>query len=222
MKIPFARPIIKSEEVKAAIDVLNSTCLVHGPKLDEFEFEFAKWTNSASVLALSNCTSGLHLAYVLKGIGPGDEVICPAMSHVATSHAIEFTGAKPVFIDSEGSTGNIDIDLIEKNINHKTKAITVVHFLGIPVEMQKICSLAEKYNLHVVEDCALAFGSKYKGTHVGLLGDIGVFSMYPAKHMTTLEGGLLVSKTKKHAERLKLLRAFGVDRKPNEITENCC
>ena len=111
------------------------------------------------------------------------------MTHVATSHAVEFMGGAPVFVDAEPKTGNIDIDQIEEKITKNTKAISLVHYLGMPVDMGRINDIAKRHSLFVVEDAALAFGTKYKGTHAGLLGDIGLFSLYPVKHITTLEGG---------------------------------
>ena len=130
----------------------------------------------------------MHLFYFALGIGKGDEVIVPAQTHTATAHAVELVGAKPIFIDCDAKTGNIDYRKIEKKITKKTKAICVVHFLGIPVEMTKIQSIAKKNKLFVLEDCALSLGAKYNNIHTGLLGDAGVFSFYPAKHITTGEG----------------------------------
>ena len=210
--IPFARPLLGREEKQAAAEVLDGHILVHGPKTLEFEKKFAKWSGSNESVAVSSCTAGLHLTYFNLGIGPGDEVIVPAMTHVATAHAIELTGATPVFVDAEIKTGNIDINLIEEAINSNTKALSVVHFLGMPVDMDRINEIALKHNLFVVEDAALAFGSRYNGVHAGLLGDVGVFSMYPVKHITTLEGGIVLSKHKEVLNELSLKRAFGVDR----------
>jgi len=210
--IPFARPLLGREEKQAAAEVLDGHILVHGPKTLEFEKKFAKWSGSNESVAVSSCTAGLHLAYFNLGVGPGDEVIVPAMTHVATAHAIELTGATPVFVDAEIKTGNIDINRIEEEINSNTKALSVVHFLGMPVDMDRINKIALKHNLFVVEDAALAFGSRYKGIHAGLLGDVGVFSMYPVKHITTLEGGIILSKHKEVLNEFSLKRAFGVDR----------
>ena len=215
-KIPFARPYIGKKEKKAVSDVLEGNILVHGARTIEFEEKFAKWTGCSNSVSVSSCTAGLHLAYFNLGIGPGDEVIVPAMTHVATAHAVELTGAKPVFVDAEIKTGNIDIDQIEAAITTNTKALSVVHFLGMPVDMDRINQIAEKHNLFVVEDAALAFGTKYKGKHAGLLGDLGVFSMYPVKHITTLEGGLILSKHPDMLEKIALQRAFGVDRTHGE------
>ncbi len=210
--IPFARPYLGKEEREAALEVLNGHVLVHGPKIEEFEKTFANWTNADNSIAVSSCTAGLHLAYFFLNIGIGDEVIVPAMTHVATAHAVEFTGATPIFVDAERNTGNIDLEKLEAAISPNTKAISLVHYLGMPVDMDKINFLAKKYKLFVVEDAALAFGTRFKGVHAGLLGDIGLFSMYPVKHITTLEGGLILSKHPDVLKEISLQRAFGVDR----------
>jgi len=215
-EVPFARPVIGDEERAIAQDVLSGHVLVHGPKIHEFEADFAKWTGAESAVAVSSCTAGLHLAYFYLGLGAGDEVIVPAMTHVATAHAVELVGAKPVFVDAEPRTGNIDIDQIEAAITPQTKALSLVHYLGMPVDMDRINAIAKKHDLFVVEDSALAIGTTYKGVHAGLLGDIGLFSFYPVKHMTTLEGGMVLSKHPEVLEKITLQRAFGVDRTHGE------
>jgi dTDP-4-amino-4,6-dideoxygalactose transaminase len=158
----------------------------------------------------------MHLIYFALGYGPGDEVIVPAQTHVATAHAVELTGARPVFIDAEEKTGNIDIQAIESAINSKTKAIALVHYLGVPVDMPKVVNIAKKHNLFLLEDCALAPGAKIDGKHVGLHGDAGVFSFYPVKHLTTAEGGIIILQDKDLAQKLTLLKAFGVNRTHQE------
>ena len=214
--IPFARPILGKTERSAVDLILQGHVLVHGPLIHEFEKCFSHWTNGKSAVAVSSCTAGLHLAYFSLGIGNGDEVIVPAMSHVATAHAVEYVGAKPIFVDAEDQTGNIDIDQIEAAITEKTKAISIVHYLGMPVDMDRINTIAEKYNILVIEDCALAVGSYYKGIHAGLLGNVGCFSFYPVKHMTTLEGVIVLSNDKEILHKISLERAFGVDRTHGE------
>lgn len=214
--IPFARPHLGDDERAIAQEILSGHILVHGPKIHEFEVDFAKWTAAEGAVAVSSCTAGLHLAYFYLGLGPGDEVIVPAMTHVATAHAVELVGAKPVFVDAEPRTGNIDIERIEGAITPRTKALSVVHYLGMPVDMDRINGIAKKHNLFVVEDCALAIGTTYKGVHAGLLGDIGLFSFYPVKHMTTLEGGMVLSRRPEVLEKIALQRAFGVDRSHGE------
>jgi len=210
--IPFGRPILGEEEKSAVMEVLNGSILVHGPMAKVFENDFAAFTGAPRAISVSSCTAALHLAYFDLGIGPGDEVIVPAQTHNATAHAVEYTGAKPVFVDSEMKTGNIDIDQIAEHLTENTKAISVVHFLGMPVQMDRILEIANNHELFVLEDCALAIGSSYKGVHAGLYGDAGCFSFYPVKHMTTAEGGMLITKNRNLAERIERKRAFGVDR----------
>jgi len=216
MNIPFGRPIIEQEEKQAVADVLNNPIHVHGPKSDQFEDGFKKFTNSPYAITVSSCTAGMHLVYFTIGLGPGDEVIVPAQTHIATAHAIELTGAKPVFVDAEIESGNIDISKIELEINKNTKAISVVHYLGVPVDMTAVKKITDKYNLFLMEDCALAPGAFHKNKHVGLHGDVGVFSFYPVKHITTAEGGIIILKNEKLASKLKLKKAFGVDRTHGE------
>lgn len=201
------------------LEVLSGTTLVHGPKSREFEEAFARFTGAAHAVSVSSCTAAMHLAYEAWGIGEGDEVIVPAQTHTATAHAVIMAGATPVFVDSEFVTGNIDIDQIGLAITERTKAIAVVHFLGLPVDMDRVVSLARQHKLKILEDCALALGATYKGQHVGLLGDAGCFSFYPVKHITTAEGGMLVTGDRSLADRVALTRAFGVDKTPAERAE---
>ncbi|MBN1106863.1 MAG: DegT/DnrJ/EryC1/StrS family aminotransferase [Deltaproteobacteria bacterium] len=208
--------MIGEEERRAVAEVLDGPILVHGPRATEFEKAFAAFTGAAHAVSVSSCTAALHLAYFYLGIGPGDEVIVPAQTHTATAHAVELCGAKPVFVDSEGETGNIDIEEMKEKISDKTKAISVVHYLGMPVDMSRVCETAKQRGLFVVEDCALAIGTYFHGIHAGLHGDVGCFSFYPVKHMTTAEGGMLVTKEKRIAERIARQKAFGVDRHMGE------
>ena len=210
--IPFGRPVIGDEERKAVAEVLSGPILTHGPRVKEFEALFARYTGAEQAVAVSSCTAALHLAYWALGIGRGDEVIVPAETHVATAHAVELVGAKPVFVDAEKDTGNIDIAQIEEHITVRTKAIAVVHYLGMPADMHRVIKIAEKRGLFVVEDCALAIGTYLDGVHAGLFGDIGCFSFYPVKHITTAEGGMVLAKSGKIAAKISRQRAFGIDR----------
>lgn len=210
--IPFGTPLIGKKERSAVLNTLTQPILVHGPLVKEFEAQFKNFVQSQHAASVASCTAGLHLAYLTIGIKPGDEVIVAAQTHVATAHAVEYCGGKPVFIDSELSTGNIDITHIEESISEKTKAISVVHFLGFPVNMEAIQKLAHKHNLFIVEDCALGMGSYFKGIHVGNFGDFGCFSFYPVKHMTTVEGGMVTLQNKQLAQKLTTKRSFGLDR----------
>jgi dTDP-4-amino-4,6-dideoxygalactose transaminase len=210
--VVFGKPLIDKQEQLAVRDVLNGTTLVHGPKAKEFEEGFAAYTGADYAVSVSSCTAALHLSYFNFGLGPNDEVIVPAQTHTATAHAVEFCGAKPVFVDSEIKTGNVDIEQIESNITERTKAVSVVHFLGMPVDMNRISEIAKKHNLFVVEDCALAVGTYFSGIHAGLCGDVGCFSFYPVKHITTAEGGMLITKHEEIANKITRQKAFGVDR----------
>lgn len=211
-EIPFGRPWIDETDKNAILDVLSGHILTHGPKCIEFENKFVDFMRGGYAVTTSSCMASLHLASIYAGLKEGDEVLVPAQTHVATVHAIELVGATPVFMDCDINTGNIEINNIQEKITPRTKAISLVHFAGIPVEMEKINEIAIKQNLYVIEDCALALGSFYKNKHVGLWGDVGCFSFYPAKHITTGEGGMLVSKVKKTVSDIASFRAFNVDR----------
>jgi perosamine synthetase len=219
--IQFAKPWITDRERQAVLEVLKGDILTHGPQNKAFEEEFGSFVGNgkdAHCVAVSSCMAALHLAYWQMGIGPGDEVIVAAQTHVATAHAVEAVGARPVFLDCEAATGNIDPEKIEPLITKKTRAIGLVHFLGIPCQMDSIVEIAEKHELKIIEDCALAVGSQFKGKHVGLFGDVGCFSFYPVKHLTTGDGGMLISRHKDLAEKAMKARAFGVDRNFGERT----
>lgn len=214
--IPFGKPLIGDEERAAVMEVLHGTQLVHGPIAKQFEMEFAAFAGGGHATSVASCTAALHLVYFDLGIGPGDEVIVPAQTHVATAHAVELTGAKSVFVDADPKTGNIDIAAVADALTPNTRAISVVHYLGLPVAMDAINAIAKKHGLLVVEDCALAIGSRYRAVQCGLLGDAGCFSFYPVKHMTTAEGGMVISKHEDMIRRIERKKAFGVDRTVSE------
>jgi perosamine synthetase len=216
MEIPFGRPIIGPEEKAAVMKVLESPILVHGPLATQFENDFAAFTKAPHAVSVSSCTAGMHLIYFTLGLGTGDEVVVPAMTHVATAHAVELTGARAIFVDAKLDNGNVDISKIEAAITPRTRAIAVVHYLGVPVDMPQVVAIAKKHKLFLVEDCALAPGAWVDGIHAGLHGDAGVFSFYPVKHLTTAEGGMIILKDAALAAKLKLLKAFGVDRTHGE------
>jgi dTDP-4-amino-4,6-dideoxygalactose transaminase len=211
-KIPFGKPLIDFKEINSVTKVLKSGIYAHGPISNLFEKKFCSFTGAKFSTTVSSCTAGMHLFYFALGIGRGDEVIVPAQTHTATAHAVELSGAKPIFVDCEIETGNIDPKKIQEKITKKTKAICVVHFLGIPVDMKKINFIAKKNNLFVLEDCALSLGASYNKTHTGILGDAGVFSFYPAKHITTGEGGIIITKNKSLYNKIKLLKSLGINK----------
>jgi len=218
-EVPFGRPWITDEDRKAVLEVLDGYILTHGPQSKSFEAEFSAFMGKgAHSVSVSSGMAALHLAYLHYGIGKGDEVIVPAQTHSATAHAVEWVGATPVFVDCERATGNVTADIVKAAITPRTKAISVVHFDGIPCDMPSIVALAEPRGIKVVEDCALAVGGRWEGTHVGLFGDVGCFSFYPVKHFTTAEGGMFVSRHKDVADTVARLRAHGVDRTHLERT----
>ena len=216
-EILLGRPMTGESERAAVLDVLAGPQLVHGPRAKAFEAAFADMVGpGAHATTVSSCTAGLHLAYMHLGVGAGDEVIVPAQTHIATAHAVEITGARPVFVDCEAATGNIDAAAVEAALTERTRAISLVHYLGLPADMDRIMALADRHGLFVVEDCATAIGGSLHGTACGLIGDVGVFSYYPDKHLTTAEGGMVVSRHADVVDSIANIKAFGYDRSPND------
>ena len=209
--LPFGAPWMGEAEEKAVADVLRSGWLAHGPKVREFEEAFAARLGVKHAVSVSSCTAALHLSLLALGIGLGDEVIVPAQTHVATAHAALYVGAKPVFADVDPGTGNISPDSILRSLTSRTKAIIVVHFAGLPCEMDEISKIAKSRNLVIVEDCAHAVGTAYRGRPAGTMGATGCFSFYPVKHITTGEGGMLTTDDDRIAEQAAKQRAFGID-----------
>lgn len=211
--IKFARPIVNRKVIPKIKEIINKGVFVHGALTDEFErkLSFYFGLNKKKLLSTSSCTASLHLYYLSIGLTKNDEVIMSAQTHVATAHAVEACGAKPVFVDCELKTGNIDIEKIEKKITKKTKCICVTHFLGRPTDMIKINKIARKNNLKVVEDTALSIGSKIGRKFAGTFGDAGTFSFHPVKIITTGEGGAIILKKKKDFLLIKSMKSFGYD-----------
>ncbi len=211
--IPFGRPWITDAEKQAVMQVLSGDVLTHGPQAHAFEKEFGAFIGTnAHCLTTSSGMAALHLAYWQLGIGAGDEVIVAAQTHVATAHAVEVVGAKPVFVDCDPATGNIRAEAIRELVTPRTRAIGLVHYNGIPCDMAPIMALAQERGLKVIEDCALALGTRYRGTHAGLFGDAAIVSFYPVKHITTGDGGMFVTRHADLAAKVAKARAFGVDR----------
>jgi perosamine synthetase len=210
--IPFGKPMLSKLEIERVSQVLSGSTLVHGPVTREFEEGFAERIGAPYAVSVSSCTAGLHLSLIALGIGPGDEVIVPAMTHVATAHAVEYVGAIPIFVDVFDDSGNMNVAMLSSLITSRTKAIMPVHYLGLPCRMDVIRNLIHGTDIAVVEDCALAVDATFNGVKAGMLGDAGTFSFYPVKHMTTVEGGMVTTSNKKLAESVRKHRAFGYDR----------
>ena len=209
MNIPIAKTNLTEAEINSVLEPLQSGWLVQGPKVREFEEKWSAFTSSAQSIAVTSCTSGLHLSLAASGFGPGDEAIVPAFTWISTANVVEHLGGKVVFCDIDLKTFNIDVDQIESKITDRTKAIFPVHLFGLSADMDPILDLARKYNLFVVEDAACGFGSKYKGKHVGTLGDTGCFSFHPRKAITTGEGGMVTTNDSNLAEKIRRLRDHG-------------
>jgi len=209
----IAKPHITQKEKKAVMEVLNSGNLSLGPKYKEFEEKFAKKIGTKYACSVSSGTAGLHLAMIAAGIREGDEVITSPFSFIASANACLYVGAKPVFVDIDSVTYNLNPSLVEKKINKKTKAILVVHIFGQSTDMDPILKLAKKYKLKIIEDACESILSKYKGRNVGTFGESAVFAFYPNKQMTTGEGGMIVTNSKKVYEICCSLRNQG--RSPN-------
>jgi len=215
--IPFARPWVTDED-RAAVDrVLRGHILTHGPECTGFEDDFAAFLGpGAHCVSVSSCMAALHLAYLCLGVGPGDEVVVPAQTHVATAHAVELVGATPVFVDADPATGNVTAEAVAAAVGPRTRAVSVVHYLGIPCDMPGIVEVARGAGAYVVEDCALSIGARWDGVHTGLFGDVGCFSFYPVKHLTSGEGGMFVCRDPDLAARAARVRGFGIDRTHTE------
>jgi perosamine synthetase len=210
--IPFGQPMIDEAERKAVANVLSGTTLVHGPVTHAFEHAFAERAGAKHAVSLSSCTAGLHMSLFCLGVKPGDKVIVPAITHVATAHAVEFCGAEPVFVDVQPDSGNIDPKGLAAAMNEDIRAIEIVHFIGLPCEMDEIDPIAKKWSVPVIEDCAIAIDATYGGKKVGTLGAVGAFSFYPTKHMTTIEGGMIVTNDESLSRGIAQRKAFGYDK----------
>jgi len=210
-KIPLFDIGFDDRETEAVQQVLDSGWLTMGDVTKRFEQQFADFINVKHAIAVSNCTAALHLANLALGIGGGDEVICPSLSFVAGANSIAYVGAVPVFAGVTGlSDFNISPDDIEAKITKKTKAIQIVHYAGNPCDMRSVMEIANKNGLFVIEDCAHALGSEYKGKKCGTIGDIGCFSFFSNKNMTTGEGGMIITNNDELASRIKLMRSHGM------------
>jgi perosamine synthetase len=214
--IPIARPVLGHDEVKAVEKVLNSGMLTQGEAVKSFENNFSDYLGVRNSIAVSNGTVALDLALKALGLRPGDEVISPAFTFIATANSILYQGSKPVFADVDSRTFNIDPEDLQKKVTPRTKAVIGVHLYGQPFDLRAVQQICEDHHLALIEDCAQAHGAKFEGRRVGSFG-LGCFSFYPTKNMTTGEGGMITTNDDSLAATLRLMRNHGDIGKYNHI-----
>ncbi|HQT25598.1 MAG TPA: DegT/DnrJ/EryC1/StrS aminotransferase family protein [Burkholderiales bacterium] len=210
--LPFTKPFIDEETIQSVAEVLRSGWLATGPNVREFEAQLSAYLDGRIAKSFTSATGALEVALQICGIGPGHEVITPAMSFTATPNVIMRVGAKPVFVDVDLKTRNIDLGQVEKAITPNTRAIMPVHFAGLSVDCSQLYDLARRHGLRVIEDAAHAIGTEWMGRKIGSFGDIASFSFHPNKNMTTIEGGALSLSDQNEAKKLDQLRFHGIVR----------
>ena len=208
-RLPFTRPSIDEDTISAVAQVLRSGWLASGPKVAQLEAELSAYLGGRPVRTQTSATAGLEMALLACGIGAGDEVITPAMSFVATANVIVRVGARPVFVDVDLDSRNMDLDQAEAAITLRTRAILPVHFAGLPLDMERLYALAVRHRLRVIEDAAHAIGSAWRGRRIGSFGDLVCFSFHPNKNMTTIEGGAISGGSPEELEAIELHRWHG-------------
>ena len=207
-EIKFSIPNISKQDINLVGKIIRSGWLTHGKYTSLFENEIKKFTKAKYAVSVSSCTAGLHISCLAAGFKKGDEVIIPAQTHTATAHAVEYTGAKAIFSDVDYPSGNISLIDLKRKVTKKTKGLIVVHMAGYPCDMKKIMTFCKKNKIHVLEDCAHAMGSFFKGVHAGNFGVSGSFSFYPTKQITTGEGGVVITNDKNFYDKIRKLKAF--------------
>lgn len=212
MKIPFHRANLGEEEVQAVAEVIRSGWLTMGARTFAFEREFASYIGCRYAVAVSSCTAALHLALEAIGIGEDDEVLIPTTTFTATAEVVTYLGARPVLVDVDAKTLNIDLKDAERKLCPKSRAIIPVHFGGHPCDIEQIQSLANHYDLHVVEDAAHALPSEYRGRRIGAMSELTAFSFYATKTLSTGEGGMVTTDNEDYARRMQIMRLHGISR----------
>ena len=213
--LPFARPTLDDETIAGVVDVLRSGWITSGPKVQEFEQALSDYLGGRTVRTFTSATGALEVALQACGIGAGDEVIVPAMTFAASANVVLRVGAKPVFVDVDLATRNIDPNLIEPAITSRTRAIMPVHFAGLAVDMDRVYDIARRHGLRVIEDAAHAIGTRWQGKRIGSFGDLVSFSFHPNKNMTTIEGGALSLPSDAELKVVELQRFHGLVRQPD-------
>ena len=210
--IPITKAVFDESDLEIIQEPLKSGWVVQGKFVKEFEDRFAEMAKSRHAVATSSCTTALHIAVAALGIKPGDEVLVPAFTWIATPNCVEYMGARPVFVDVDLRTFNIDVDQIERHITPRTRAIIPVHLFGLSADMGPIMEIARRHDLRVIEDAACSFDSWYRGQHTGTFGEFGAFSFHPRKAITTGEGGMLTTQVDELASLSRTLRDHGASR----------
>jgi len=208
----FGAPAIEDPEIQEVVASMKSGWLGTGPKVAHFEESFKAYKNANHAVAVSSCTAALHLSMLAAGLKPGDEVITTAMTFCATINAIIHAGASPVLVDANPMTMNIAPQQIESKITSKTRAIIPVHFAGRPCDMDALLDIAKRHHLKLIEDCAHAIETEYKGVKAGIFGDFGCFSFYVTKNVVTGEGGMVLTRSEEDAARIKILALHGMSK----------
>lgn len=210
--LPFSRPSISQAAIDDVVECLKSGWLATGPRVAQFTEDLKTYFQAPFAMPLTSATAGLHLALLALNLKQGDEVITTPLTFAATLNAIVLAGAKPVLVDVDPKTLNMDLNQVEDLINEHTRVILPVHFAGLPVDLDVLYAMAQKYHLRIIEDAAHAIGSEYKGRRIGSFGDTQVFSFHPNKNMTTGEGGCVVTQDAELAQQIERLRFHGIDR----------
>ncbi len=218
--IPYGHQSISNEDIQAVVEVLRSDYLTTGPKIEEFERAVSEYTGARYAVAIANGTAALHAACAAAGIGQGDEVIVTPNTFVASANCVLYCKGTPVFADIDSDTYNISPSEIRKKITDKTKAIVGVDFSGQPCEWDEIKDIAKEYGLITIEDAAHSLGADYKGKKVGTIADMTTLSFHPVKHITTGEGGMILTDSKEYYEALLMFRSHGITRDKQKLTKN--
>ena len=217
--LPYGHQWIDEEDIKAVSEVLRSDWITQGPKVAEFEEEFARYVGAKYAVAVNSGTSALHAACFAANIEKGDEAITTPITFAASANCVLYQGGTPVFADIDADTLNIDPEEIKKKITKRTKALIPVDFTGLPVNLESILQIAKDNNLVIIEDASHALGATYKGSKIGSISDITTFSFHPVKHITTGEGGMITTNNKEIYERLKLFRTHGITKEKNKLLD---